>query len=320
MPELPEVETIVRGLKPRLEGATISQVEVLEDRTIQFDQTLITEVITEQKISSMWRRAKVMLWDLTSGYTLLFHLKMTGQLVYRPSGSMQESVFRNKEISPDPKYQNLDTAKRSRFAGGHPTKSLEAGAKLPDNSTRVIWHFTDGATVFFNDQRKFGWIKLLPTKEVHSDAFLKSVGPEHDDAASFTPAYLWSKVRNRITPIKALLLDQTIVAGIGNIYADEALHLAKIHPARKASSLSKAETAVLFNAILEVLKQGVAHGGTSFSHYVDANGGVGGYIKHARVFRRDGQACPVCGSVILKTRVAGRGTHYCPTCQQAPRA
>lgn len=292
MPELPEVETIIRGLKPRLEGATISHIEVSENRTIQFDTKLITEVIVEQKISSIWRRAKVMLWDLTSGYTLLFHLKMTGQIIYRGT-------------------QN--------FAGGHPTKSLEPGAQLPDNTTRVIWHFSDGAKVYFNDQRKFGWIKLLPTKEVHSDSFLKSIGPEHDDAASFTPAYLWVKVRNRITPIKALLLDQTIVAGIGNIYADEALHLAKIHPARKASTLSKSETAVLFNAILEVLKQGVVHGGTSFSHYVNSNGEVGGYIRHARVFRRDGQTCPVCGNIILKTRVAGRGTHYCPTCQPPPR-
>lgn len=292
MPELPEVETIVRGLKPRLEGAEIKLVEVLEERTIQFDQALLTEVVAEHKISSIWRRAKVMIWDLSSGYSLLFHLKMTGQIVFHGS-------------------QN--------FVGGHPTKSMLAGAELPDKSTRVIFHLSGGAKVYFNDQRKFGWIKLLPTKAVHSDSFLKTIGPEHDDTASFTPLYLWSKTRNRITPIKALLLDQTIVAGIGNIYADEALHLAKIHPARKASTLSRGETAVLFNAILEVLKLGIEHGGTSFSHYVNADGAVGSYIKHARVFRREGLECPVCGSTILKARVAGRGTHYCPTCQPEPR-
>lgn len=292
MPELPEVETIVRGLKPQLESAIISRVEVREDQTIQFDKALITEVVAEQQISSIWRRAKVMIWDLGSGYSLLFHLKMTGQIIYRGA---------------------------ENFAGGHPTKSMLAGSSLPDTSTRVIFYFDDGAKVFFNDQRKFGWIKLLPTKEVHSDSFLKTIGPEHDDTASFTPMYLWNKTRNRITPIKAILLDQSIVAGIGNIYADEALHLAKIHPARKASSLSKAEVAALFNAIIAVLKLGIEHGGTSFSNYVNADGEVGSYIKHARVFRRDGQECPVCGAIIVKTKVAGRGTHYCPTCQPAPR-
>lgn len=292
MPELPEVETIVRGLKPRLEGVKISRLEVLEERTIQFDRALITEIITEQQISSVWRRAKVMIWDLQSGYSLLFHLKMTGQII----------------------YQGADN-----FAGGHPTMSMAVGAKLPDNTTRTIFYFADNSKLFFNDQRKFGWIKLLPTAEVHSDSFLKTVGPEHDDTQSFTPQYLWSKARNRITPIKAILLDQTVVAGIGNIYADEALHLAKVHPARKASSLSKAETAALFNAIITVLKLGIEHGGTSFSNFVNADGEVGNYIKHARVFRREGQTCPVCGSVILKTRVAGRGTHYCPACQPPPR-
>lgn len=292
MPELPEVETIVRGLKPHLEGATIERVEVLEKRTIQFNQALITEVITEQRISSIWRRAKVMLWDLSSGYSLLFHLKMTGQIIFRG---------------------------QKNFVGGHPSRSMLAGANLPDKTTRAIFHFKGGSRVFFNDQRKFGWIKLLPTAEVHSDSFLKTIGPEHDDATSFTPQYFWSKTRNRITPIKAILLDQSIVAGVGNIYADEALHLAKIHPARKASSLSKAETAVLFNAVIEVLKQGIAYGGTSFDHYVNADGAVGSYIKHARVFRRTGLSCPVCGSTILKTRVVGRGTHYCPTCQIAPK-
>lgn len=292
MPELPEVETIVRGLKPRLEGVKIAQVEVLEERTIQFDTTLITEVVAEQQISSVWRRAKVMIWDLSSGYSLLFHLKMTGQIVYRG---------------------------KENFAGGHPTKSMLADISLPDTSTRVIFNLADGSKVFFNDQRKFGWIKLLPTAEVHSDSFLKTIGPEHDDTASFTPIYLWQKTRNRITPIKAILLDQAIVAGIGNIYADEALHLAKIHPARKASSLSKAEVAALFNAILAVLKLGIEHGGSSFSNYINADGEVGSYIKHARVFRREGQLCSVCGGTIIKSRVAGRGTHYCPVCQPAPR-
>jgi formamidopyrimidine-DNA glycosylase len=205
------------------------------------------------------------------------------------------------------------------FAGGHPTKSGADEAILPDNSTRVIFHFDGDKILYFNDQRKFGWIKLLPTKEVHSDHFIRSIGPEPDDEESFTPTYLWRKVKNRITPIKAILLDQSIVAGIGNIYADEALHLAKIHPARKASSLSKGEVAALFNAIIVVLKNGIEKGGTSFTNYVNAVGQKGDYLNIARVFRREGQTCGECGDTIIKTKVAGRGTHYCPTCQVPPK-
>lgn len=293
MPELPEVETIVRGLDSRIKGRKILRLKVLENRTIEFDKALITEVINEQKISSIWRRAKVMIWDLSSGFSLLFHLKMTGQFVL---------------IDPS----------AERFVGGHPTKSMRPKAKLPDSSTRAIFSLDDGSKVYFNDQRKFGWIRLIPTADVHSDSFLSSVGPEHDDQ-SFTPQYFWQKIRNRITPIKALLIDQKIVAGIGNIYADEALHLAKIHPARKASSLSKAETSALFNAVLSVLKDGIKHGGTSFDKYVNELGETGNYLQHARVFKREGQSCSVCGSTIVKTRVAGRGTHYCPGCQPPPR-
>jgi len=293
VPELPEVETIVRGLKMRITGKKIADITVLENRTLEFDKKLITEVIAEHKISSIWRRAKVMIWDLTSGYSLLFHLKMTGQFVLR---------------SPT----------EQAFAGGHPTSSMDKTTSLPDSSTRVVFLLDDGSQIYFNDQRKFGWIRLLPTAEVHSDKFLASVGPEYDHE-SFTPQYLWQKIRNRITPVKALLLDQKIVAGIGNIYADEALHLARIHPARKASSLSKAETTALFNAILSVLADGIKHGGTSFDKYVNAEGKPGNYIKHARVFRREGQNCMDCGDVIVKTKVAGRGTHFCPTCQPAPK-
>lgn len=287
------METITRGLKKQLVGQKITRVDVLNEGTIEFDLRLITEVITEQKISAIWRRAKVLIWDLSSGYSLLFHLKMTGQFVLR-------------------------NAQSQTFSGGHPTASMQDDSDLPDSSTRVIFSLEDGSRLYFNDQRKFGWIRLLPTAEVHSDKFLSSVGPEHD-SQSFTPKYLWDKIKNRITPIKALLLDQKIVAGIGNIYADEALHLAKIHPARKASSLSKAETAVLFNAVLSVLADGIKYGGTSFDKYVNAQGEPGNYIKHARVFKREGQTCRVCGDTIIKTRVAGRGTHYCPTCQPKPK-
>jgi formamidopyrimidine-DNA glycosylase len=315
MPELPEVETIARGLQPRIVDRVIVSIDVLENTTIQFDKRLVTEVITEYKISSVWRRAKVLIWDLASGYSLLFHLKMTGQIIYDPpnNGSKQHVVSSQQMINDKGKRKN--EANKLRFSGGHPTKSMDIVSMLPDKSTRVVFHLDDGSAVYFNDQRKFGWVKLLPSAEVERDQFIGRLGPEHDDAESFTPKYLWSKLRNRITPIKAVLLDQTVVAGIGNIYADEALHLAKIHPARKASSLSKSETLGLFDAILVVLSDGIERGGTSFTNYVNVLGTRGDYLEHARVFRRDGLLCKECGTEIIKTRVAGRGTHLCPTCQ-----
>lgn len=293
MPELPEVETIARGLKPRIVGRKIMSVKVLEDKTFQFDTDVITEVIVEQEISSVRRRAKVLLWDLSSGFTLMFHLKMTGQII-------------------------IDEPKGSRFAGGHPTSSMDRTSKLPDNSTRAVFTMDNGSKIYFNDQRKFGWIKLVSTNEVLKDQFLASVGPEYDSEA-FSEQYFWDKTKKRIAPIKAVLLDQSVVAGIGNIYADETLHLAKIHPSRKASSLSKAESARIYQSIKQVLENGILHGGTSFTNYVNVLGTRGDYLENSRVFRREGLLCKECGAEIIKTRVAGRGTHYCPVCQVPPK-
>jgi formamidopyrimidine-DNA glycosylase len=122
--------------------------------------------------------------------------------------------------------------------------------------------------------------------------------------------------RRKGSPIKAIILDQATVSGVGNIYADESLHLAKIYPGTTGGELSKAEIKRLYVAIIEIIGLGVKHGGTSFAHYVNSLGGTGDYLDHARVFRREGQICDVCGTTILKTRVAGRGTHYCPKCQK----
>lgn len=293
MPELPEVETIARGLKPRVEGRKIKSVVVLENRTFQFDTDAITEILIEQKISSVERRAKVLLMHLSSDFTLMFHLKMTGQII-------------------------VDEPKSQRFAGGHPTNSMDPTTKLPDSSTRGIFTLDNGTKIYFNDQRKFGWIKLVPTSEVGTDRFIASVGPEFD-SKDFSAQYFWDKTKKRISPIKAVLLDQSVVAGIGNIYADETLHLAKVHPARKASTLSNTESARIYEAIKQVLTDGITHGGTSFTNYVNALGTKGDYLERARVFRREGLLCKECQAEIIKTRVAGRGTHYCPVCQISPK-
>jgi formamidopyrimidine-DNA glycosylase len=191
------------------------------------------------------------------------------------------------------------------------------GAELPDRSTRVVFGFESGDRLFFNDQRRFGWIRLVPATEVAADTLVARLGPEVA-APEFTPAYLAEQLaRHARAPVKAVILDQSVAPGIGNIYADESLHLARIHPARRAGDLSAAEIRRLHAAVREIMAAGIAHGGTSFAHYVNSLGGKGNYLDQARVFRREGQMCLVhTDTPIQKIRVAGRGTHICPKCQR----
>ena len=289
MPELPEVETIKRGLEGMIIGQEVKAVEVFWPKTLPYLEAEIKTKIISQTVRRLERRAKVLIIDLSGGNSLLFHLKMTGQLVMvRASGE--------------------------RFAGGHPTESM--AHSLPDTSTRVEFTFKDGDTLYFNDQRKFGWIKLVPTDEVASDSLIKRLGPEPLTLDFRLDDFTTKLKRSARSPIKPVILDQSTVSGIGNIYADESLHLAKIHPLRLAGSLTATEIKRLYEAIKTIIALGIEHGGTSFTHYVNALGGKGDYLQHARVFRRQGQVCPVCGTTIVKIRVAGRGTHFCPTCQE----
>jgi formamidopyrimidine-DNA glycosylase len=205
----------------------------------------------------------------------------------------------------------------NRFGAGHPSDSLIG--LLPDKSTRVTLRFTDNSNLYFNDQRKFGWMKLYPTIEVPNIAFMQKVGPE-PLAADFTQNMFLERLKRRPnTNIKAVLLDQTVIAGVGNIYADESLWGAKIHPATLVKNLSKAQTDKLFVELQYVLNLAIEKGGSSNHTYVNAEGRKGSYMDFARVFHREGQACPRCGTTIVKSRVAGRGTHTCPKCQKEPK-
>jgi formamidopyrimidine-DNA glycosylase len=173
--------------------------------------------------------------------------------------------------------------------------------------------------LFFNDQRKFGWVRLLPTNEIMNLDFFKKIGPEPLDR-NFT----WQILRERLlrrpnSTVKAALLDQTVIAGIGNIYADESLWGAKINPTTRISNLSLGQFRALHKELIFVLKLAIEKGGSSDRNYVNAEGKKGSYMAFARVFRREGQACPRCGTTIIKSRVAGRGTHTCPHCQPIKR-
>jgi formamidopyrimidine-DNA glycosylase len=286
MPELPEVETVRRGLNDLIIGKRVVQEEHDTDKGFPNAPQDVQQFLVGATITDVRRRAKVLLIDLSTDYTLVIHLKMTGQL-----------VFRGEQV----------------FGAGHPNESLIG--ELPDRSTRVTLRFADDSRLYFNDQRKFGWMRLMPTIEVPEIDFMKKVGPEPLEA-EFTAEEFESRFKRRAnTSIKAALLDQTVVAGIGNIYADESLWGAKVHPKRLVKTVTSEEFAAIYRELREVMAIAIEKGGSTDKNYVNAEGKRGNYLDFARAFRREGQPCPRCGADIIKFKAAGRGTHICPVCQ-----
>lgn len=287
MPELPEVETVRRGLEKLILTKKVQSVAHDTPKSFPNDEHTVQTFLVGASIWAVRRRAKVLLIDLSTNYTLVIHLKMTGQL-----------VFRGEQV----------------FGAGHPSDSLVG--ELPDRSTRVVIEFSDGSHLYFNDQRKFGWMKLFPTLEVPNIDFMQKVGPEPLED-SFTNKEFISRIRRRNgTTIKAAILDQTVLAGVGNIYADESLWGARIHPATRVKNVTDAELTELLDEIKYTMNLSLEKGGSTDRNYVNAEGKKGSYIDFARVFRREGQACPRHPDIeISKLKVAGRGTHICPVCQ-----
>lgn len=317
MPELPEVETVRTGLERLIVGRTVAAATSDADKSFPNAPSEVRQFLIGATVTAVRRRAKVLLIELSSEYTLVIHLKMTGQLVYvgilRSSSSRKRGSSENTKGWITDRVGNDEKDGDVRFGAGHPNDSLIG--RLPDKSTRVIITFNDGSHLYFNDQRKFGWMRLLPTVSVPEIDFMKKVGPEplEDD---FTGTVLYMRLqRRKNTTIKAAILDQTVLAGVGNIYADEALWGAKIHPATLVKNCSKAKIMLLTSEIKYVMNLSIEKGGSTDRNYVNAEGKRGSYIDFARVFRREGQSCPRCGTTIVKTRVAGRGTHLCPRCQ-----
>lgn len=286
MPELPEVETVRRGLAKLIIGKQI--ITEVHDTEKGFPNASgdVKNFLIGATILDVRRRAKVLMIDLSTQYSLVIHLKMTGQLVF---------------------------VGEERFGAGHPNDSLVND--LPDKSTRVTLTFKDGSKLFFNDQRKFGWMRLMPTIEISNIDFMQKVGPEPLED-SFTVKDFAERLKKRPrSNIKATLLDQAVIAGVGNIYADESLWGAKIHPQRLTGSLTNKEIEHLYHEMRTVMNLAIEKGGSSNHTYINAEGKKGSYMDFARVFRREGLPCPRCGTTIEKMRVAGRGTHICPVCQ-----
>lgn len=287
MPELPEVETVRRGLDLLIVGKRVQATTHDTPKSFPNSAADVAQFLHGATVLGIRRRAKVLLIDLSSEYSLVIHLKMTGQL-----------VFRGEEV----------------FGAGHPNDSLIG--ELPDKSTRLTMTFTDGSRLFFNDQRKFGWVKLYPTLEVPRIDFMKRVGPEPLEDSLTAVLFIERMRRRNGTTIKAALLDQTVIAGIGNIYADEALWGARIHPATRIRDVSDDQLTTLLSEIRYVLTLSIEKGGSTDKNYVNAEGKRGSYIDFARVFRREGLPCPRHPEILIeKSRVAGRGTHTCPVCQ-----
>jgi len=288
MPELPEVETVRLQLMRKVAGQTIDSVEVFHSKIVAHDET-IDDRLRGKTIEYIDRIGKLLIFSFTGQNDLfmLAHLKMTGQFFY---------VDTDGDI----------------VGGGHSMTENER-TDFPHKHSRVAFHFTDHTTLYFNDMRLFGYTKLATAAEV---AVARSgFGPEPIDP-EFDCAWFAAKLKKRRTPIKAALLDQKFVAGLGNIYVDEALWRAKVRPMRLANKVTKSEAVLLCGAAGEVMNEAIAVGGTTFQHFVDTGGDNGNFTDYLQVFGQQGKACSRCGAIIKKTRCAGRGTHYCPGCQK----
>ncbi len=281
MPELPEVETIVKKLDAVLPGRVIGRVKQYHAKSFMGD----SQSLLGLEILKVTRRAKIIRIQLSNQLNLLIHLKMTGQLIY------------------------IDD--QLRVGGGHPTADWVN--ELPSKHTRVEIEFKDGSKLFFNDQRLFGWLKVQTDQEV--ERVFSELAPDIIDPA-VTTEYFVQKFKTRTQNVKQLLMDTQIVAGVGNIYACDALNLARIHPQRSAKSLTQTEIEQLVNATKKVINQGIELGGTTFDgKYVDIDGLAGQYQSVVRVYGREGKPCLYCQGEIVKTKLGGRGTYYCVKCQ-----
>ena len=282
MPELPEVETIVRELDRVLSGKKITAVSVLRAKSFIGDE----KELVGKTIESVERRSKMTVVGF-SHYPkkLVIHLKMTGQLIYL-SGT-------------------------HRVVGGHPTPDWVN--ELPSKSTRVVIEFDNGAKLFFNDLRVFGWLKLMK-KEAWEKLTAKL--PPDVTHREFNLEYFAKVLVKSGRPIKLVLMDQAKFGGVGNIYANDALYLARINPKRKAKELTGKEGEGLYEAVKKVINLGIKYGGASVDKYVDAAGWGGKYQEHFLVYGRNGQKCKRDGKVIKKIKLGGRGTYFCPGCQQ----
>jgi len=276
VPELPEVETVARTLEPQIKGRVIDAAHVLLPKTLEAGKDLLSAAFPGARVTAVRRRGKVLLFDLEPGYVMAFHLKMTGRLFVHKAG------------------------------------------EEPNKHTRLIFDLAPeaekpAARLFFDDARTFGYCRLMQPEDLTFWPFWTKLGPE---PLSLAQKDFIQSVKNRKGAIKALLLDQTVIAGIGNIYADEACFRSGVPPSAPASSLTGKQLGKLLENIKAVLTESIEECGSSIRDYRDANGDAGAFQNRFRVYGRAGEACVDCGTPLQKTVVAGRATVFCPRCQR----
>ncbi len=278
MPELPEVETIKRELLQKIKGKKIVSVEVLAPKTINCPADKFKKIIKNSRIKDVQRRAKLLIIKLSNNYNLAVHLKLTGQFIYK---------------TQDTKYDIQNT-----------------------KYTCLIFTFQNGDKLFFNDLRKFAFVKLLNDKKLEKLLAEKDFGPEPLDKTFTLKVFQNLLFQKKKAKIKPLLMNQNFLAGVGNIYAAESCFCAKILPTRFAGSLTKEEIKKLYQCLRKILKTAVTRKGSSVNQYVDVFGKKGNYVPLLKVYGREGKICLRCGSKIKKIILNGRGTYFCPGCQR----
>ncbi len=284
MPELPEVEIVKLGLQKKIVGLEIIDIDIKPGKIFRGEK----EKVVGARVKGLRRKGKLLIIDLSNRQSLVIHLKMTGQLVY---------------------HKNGDTA-----TFGHPIPF--AGTILPAKTTHVIFDFFDGSRLFYNDMRKFGYIKVVKTDGIEKLKEIQDYGPE-----PFTKEFTLEKFKEILSkkksPVKLVLMDQTEITGVGNIYANEALFLARIDPQRKCNELKDKEIEKLYESLLSVLKEGIKYGGSSENAFVNSSGELGHMQEHSRAYRKSGKPCPnKCGGTIKRISLGGRGTFFCSNCQK----
>ncbi|MGR3741593.1 DNA-formamidopyrimidine glycosylase [Companilactobacillus sp. DQM5] len=273
MPEMPEVETVRKGLVQLVKNKTIHSIEIRYPNIIEGNTELFLEILSGAKLINIRRRAKFLIFDFDNEYSMISHLRMEG------------------------KYQVRDNVENF------------------DKHVHVIFHFTDKTMLGYRDVRKFGRMKLVKTSELNKDKSLQKLGPE-----PLSDDFVFDNIYPRITKhkknIKTVLLDQTVISGLGNIYVDEVLWMSKIHPETSAVMLTNSEIKKIINSSNKEIKTAIEAGGTTIRSYVDSRGKSGQFQLQLNVYGRQGEPCERCGVKIEKIKVGGRGTHFCPNCQK----
>jgi len=316
MPELPEVETIKKDLEKKIIGKKIIGVKIIQKKSIKNSPNKFIKALKNNYAVSIGRKGKLLILELNDKNYLLAHLRMTGQLVYR----LELSIHAQNAPAGEQAFARLhfeEEVRDNHTRAIPPRRSLsseDCGEKSRNKHTRVILCFEDRSRLYFNDLRRFGYLQIASGKE--KDKITEKMGVDAL-CESFNLEILKKLFKDKKKTLKSLLLDQKIIAGIGNIYADEICFDAKLDPRRKVNELNDKKLQRLYNSIRKILASAIKHRGTTFSDYIDANGRKGNFAKFLKVYGREKENCKNCGKKsIQKIKLAGRATRFCGNCQR----